>query len=159
MTKWTDWMPIDAAIVGNRKLAKHGIYQIRAITPRGKPIRINRLLGTDTEGILYVGRSGFKLRSPSRSISNRLREFLARRHSGGITYAKACSCLNGARRFVGHELEVRAMFVDDTQIAATEARVLAKYFETHAELPPCNSSAGARPKDVATQQIVGPERR
>ena len=154
MTKWTEWIPIDDAISGNRRLAKHGIYQIRAVTPRGKPIRINRLLGADTEGILYVGRSGLKPRSPLRTIANRLREFLARgRHSGGITYANACSCLSGARRFAGHRLEVRAMFLDDN-ITETEWRVLATYFEKHAELPPCNSSAGARPKDVATQQPI-----
>lgn len=147
--KWTEWTPIEAAISGDQRLAAHGIYQIRAVTPRGKPIRINRLLGADPEGVLYVGRSGLKFRSPSRTIANRLREFLKQQHSGGITYAKACSCLNGTPRFAGHQLQVRALFLEDKHITATESSVLAEYFAKHAELPPCNSSAGARGENIA----------
>ncbi len=146
MIKWTKWMPIETAASGEQRLVAHGIYQIRAVTPRGKPIRIDRLLGNDPKGILYVGRSGIKSRSPSRTIANRLREFLAQRHSGGVTYAKACARLNVTARFMGHRLEARAIFLKDKDISTTESRVLAEYFSKHAELPPCNSSAGLRRK-------------
>ena len=146
VSKWTQWTDIRIAAFGDRRLVGYGVYEIRAVTPNRKPISINRVRASDPEGILYIGRSGFKSRSPLRTVANRIKEFLGQRHSGGITYAKARDRLNRAPPFAGHTLEARAMFVPDKSIVFAERRVLAQYFAKYAELPPCNSSAGTRSK-------------
>ena len=45
-----------------------GVYYIRCIDSSGNPFKIERLGGTDGEGIIYVGETG-------RSLRNRLRGF------------------------------------------------------------------------------------
>ena len=76
--KWTEWIPIDAAISGDQQLGAHGVYQIRAVTPRVRPIHIDRILGADPEGILYVGRSGLKLRAPRAQLLTDCANFCGR---------------------------------------------------------------------------------
>jgi hypothetical protein len=142
--KWTGWLDIDEARERNGRLSRFGLYQIRAVSSSGEPIAIHRLKGIDPEGILYVGRSGFRARSPNRTLANRIGEFMKQHHSGGITYGKAASRLRNEPRFVGHRLQVRALFLSDSVIAREETRVLEAYFNRHAEWPPCNSNAGSR---------------
>ena len=144
MKRWTRWMNTEEAQTRNGVLEKFGLYQIRAVGPSGTPIPICRLKQVDLDGILYVGRSGVQTRSPSRTVANRIREFLEKHHSGGITYAKAALRLKGHARFAGHRLQVRALFLPDTAITIEETRVLEQYFKKYAELPPCNSSSGRR---------------
>jgi hypothetical protein len=120
----------------------YGVYQIRAATAAETPIPIPRVRGVDPQGILYVGRSGFWSRSRSRTIANRIHEFLVKRHSGGITYARAGLRLKRTEPFTGHLLQVRAAFLEDRQIVLKEASVLDQYFAKYAELPPCNSQSG-----------------
>lgn len=144
MGRWTRWMSLEKAKERNGKLKEYGLYQIRAVKPSGTPIPIPRMRMTDPEGILYIGRSGLKRKSPARTLANRVREFENKHHSGGITYADAASRLKGVPRYAGHQLEIRAMFLPDAMIAQAEAKVLASYFRKFAELPPCNSSRGSR---------------
>lgn len=144
MGRWTRWMSIEEAKERNGKLKEYGLYQIRAVKPSGKPIPIPRMRMSDRDGILYIGRSGLKRKSPVRTLANRIREFENKQHSGGITYADAASRLKGVPRYAGHRLEVRAMFLPDAMIVQEEARIIKNYFRKYAELPPCNSSAGSR---------------
>ncbi|MBZ0124931.1 MAG: hypothetical protein K8F32_01035 [Rhodocyclaceae bacterium] len=137
-------MSIEEAKERNGKLKEYGLYQIHAVKPSGKPIPIPRMRMSDRDGILYIGRSGLKRKSPVRTLANRIREFENKQHSGGITYADAASRLKGVPRYAGHQLEVRAMFLPDAMIVQEEARIIKNYFRKYAELPPCNSSAGSR---------------
>ena len=140
MSNWTDWVEIESAKSRRGPLNDFGIYQIRVVEPSGGPISIGRLAGVDSLGILYVGRSGCRHQQTDRTIANRIREFLQRAHSGGITYVRAKKTLQRVPRFSGHRLQVRAMFLPDEEIDETESSILHKYFSEYAELPPCNSS-------------------
>lgn len=141
MGRWSKWIPIDeAAAPGGRFASKFGLYQIRAVGRSGRPLRIPRLAAVDASGLLYIGRSGHKGRSPNRTIANRLREFLKEHHSGGKTYAKAAAVLRRMGRFSGHVLEVSGVGLSDGQINRHETVQLRRYFKAYGELPPCNSS-------------------
>jgi len=141
MGRWSGWLPIDLAATTSGPLAaSYGIYQIRAVSRPKKPIRIPRLGGYDQRGLMYIGRSGHRVKSPNRTLARRLQEFLGQHHSGGITYAKALAVLRRARRYSKHLLEVRVMELTDRTINASEVEQLRRYFRSYAELPPCNSS-------------------
>lgn len=144
MRPWTPWIEIEAACARNGAFREFGVYQIRAVSTSGDPIPINRLIGTDANGILYTGRSGYRNGTGYRTIANRIAEFMNQRHSGGITYARARRWLQRDRRFANHRLNVRALFLPDSAIVATETLLLDTYFSRHGELPPCNSQAGSR---------------
>jgi hypothetical protein len=139
MSKWSDWIDIELAKSQRGPFNDFGIYQIRAVTSLGEPISISRLVGVDPLGILYLGRSGYRHKKSERTIANRIREFLQRQHSGGVTYARANETLKREPQFSEHRLQVRAMFLPDEKINAAESKALHDYFLTHAELPPCNS--------------------
>ena len=141
MTSSSQFVDFDLNSVASEKRFKgFGVYVIRAVTNEGKPISIKRLGGVDPDGILYIGRSGFESRSPSRTIGNRLGEFLRGQHSGGKTYERARGILNANKEFSGHSLQARALNCEEAKIAETEKRLLKKYFEQFAELPPTYSS-------------------
>ena len=139
MSRWSDWIDIELAKSRHGPLNDFGIYQIRAVTPSGEPIPISRIVGVDSSGIVYMGRSGYRHQRSKRTVANRIREFLRRRHSGGVTYARAKETLQRASQFSDHCLQVRAMLLADEEIDAMESDVLRDYFSRHGELPPCNS--------------------
>lgn len=140
MGKWSDWVEIELAKSSSGPFDNFGIYQIRAVAPSNEPIPICRLVGIDSLGILYVGRSGYRYQRSKRTIANRIREFVRQQHSGGITYASARKVLQQSPKFSQHRLQVRAMFLPDDKIGKAESSVLNDYFSIYAELPPCNSS-------------------
>jgi hypothetical protein len=138
---WTDWIDIDLAKSKRGQFNNFGIYEIRVVDSRGQPIPISRLIGVDYPGVLYIGRSGLRNQKTKRTIANRIQEFLRQKnHSGGITYARAKKILQQEKKFSGHRLQVRAIFLADEEIKSKEAKVLRDYFSIHAELPPCNSA-------------------
>jgi hypothetical protein len=138
MSNWTDWVTIETAKSKKGPFNHLGIYQIRAVTPTGEPIPINRFVGIDLLGILYIGRSGY---TSNRSIANRIGEFVRQQHSGGDTYARAKQVLEREPQFSGHLLQVRTKLIfTKEEIDLAEAKALREYFSEHAELPPCNSA-------------------
>jgi hypothetical protein len=139
MDRWSDWIDIELAKSQHGLLSDFGVYQIRVVTPSGEPISISRMVGVDSLGILYVGRSGYRHQRSKRTVANRIREFLRQQHSGGVTYARAKDTLQRASQFSDHRLQVRAMFLPDEEIDAKESGILRDYFSRHGELPPCNS--------------------
>lgn len=143
MSKWSKWVDIENAKSKKGPFNDFGVYELRAVNQSNSPIPINRLIGTDPLGILYIGRSGYGGKNSARTIANRIREFVQRQHSGGITYAKAKSVLKKAAQFSGHHLQVRAVFAADDEIEAAESKELRKYFAEYGELPPCNSALPA----------------
>lgn len=60
MSRWSDWIDIELAKSRQGPLNDFGVYQIRAVTLSGEPIPISRIVGVDSSGILYVGRSGYR---------------------------------------------------------------------------------------------------
>jgi hypothetical protein len=121
MGLWSDWIDIELARSWRGPFNDFGIYQVRAVTSRGEPIPINRLVAVDPSGTLYIGRSGYRRRSSNRTIANRIREFVQQQHSGGIAYARANPVLQRVPHFSGHRLQVRAMFLADEEIDAEES--------------------------------------
>ncbi len=140
MSDWTNWENIEIAKVKKGVFNDFGIYQIHAISPDEKVIPINRLVGSDPLGIIYIGRSGINSESPNRTIANRINEFVKAQHSGGVTYLRALPILKRSSIFHGHRLQARAMFLPDNEIKVAETKIMSNYFELYGELPPCNSS-------------------
>jgi hypothetical protein len=141
MSKWSKWVDIESAKSKTGSFNDFGVYEVRAVNQSNSPIPINRFIGIDPLGILYIGRSGYGGKNSARTIANRIREFLQRQHSGGVTYAKAKLILTRrSPQFSGHHLQVRAVFVAGDEIEAEESKELRKYFDEYGELPPCNSA-------------------
>ncbi|MFN0193820.1 MAG: hypothetical protein ACKVP5_17910 [Aestuariivirga sp.] len=141
MVKWSKWIPIEDATARNGRFAgMFGLYQIRAVSRSAKPIPIARLVGVDKQGLLYLGRSGHQKRSSSRTIPNRLKEFVKQHHSGGKTYARAARIMRRLEKFSKHHLEVCALSLRDRAINKAETTHLRRYFGRFGELPPCNST-------------------
>jgi len=144
---WTSWIDINLAKSKKGPYEDFGIYQIRAVNKELKTIPIERINGLDREGVLYIGRSGFKNQRTNRTIANRINEFIKKQHSGGITYGLAKNILRKNKKFSQHNLQVRALFQSDNQIELKEAEELHNYFLKFAELPPCNSAFPGLIKD------------
>lgn len=101
--------------------------------PETEPPQIQRLVGADPSGLVYIGRSGLRASGNGRTVANRMREWLAIWHPGAALYDKAKTMLGN------HRLQVRALFLHDEGIVATEAEELINYRRRHGELPPFNS--------------------
>ncbi len=110
-----------------------------------KPIPIPRMCETDPDGVIYIGRSGYKTQQTDRSLGIRIWEFAQERHSGAETYYLAkwgCNCFQRGP-YEGHKLQYRVRHVPSgTQKAVDDAEIeaLAVYFTQYGELPPCNSN-------------------
>lgn len=139
------WIDIDAGSLKYPKVKKafdgYGIYRIRVVDSFKRPIPIPRMAAVDKEGVIYIGRSGYRRQKTGRTVNVRLGEFVGKdQHSGGITYSLAMRTLKHIRRFKSHGLQASARIVSDQMIDALEERELKKYFERFGELPPCNSA-------------------
>ena len=138
--EWSEWVEIESAKERHERFNRLGIYQIRAIDYRSKPISIPRINATDRTGIIYFGRSGNKSQNSKRTIAKRLKEFLKPHHSGGQTYLVVKHVVRNNRKFRGLRLQVRAMILSFKKISKAEQNVIHKYLLDFGELPPCNSA-------------------
>jgi hypothetical protein len=128
MPKWRKWQVIDSVYSNIGLLGKKGIYQIRMVDRENKPIPTPRLAGTDSEGIVYIGKS-IRLR-------HRIEDFLGGRHSGGGTYFLVYRHLIRSDRFRNHSLQFRVLVCQEPELEIKEANMLRKF----CELPPFNST-------------------
>ena len=154
--KWDSWRDIGKARSNEGEY--FGIYEIGIADQMGRPVPISRIGGVDKEGVVYVGRSGYK---PPRTLAQRIHEFQTGRSSGAQTYMLMSDSLKYLKHpHSEHLLRYRAMHVraedvniDDRVIAAEvkefrfskeieseEVDALAHYFVKYGELPPCNSN-------------------
>ena len=141
MYKWSNWENIKIAKSNKGPFNEYGIYQISVADKSNSPIPINRLIGTDPLGILYIGRSGFRRSPNKRTIANRIREFLNKKHSGYDSYVIAKTALDKIAQYSDHHLQVRIFPINvDDEIESSESRIIYEYVEIYGELPPCNSS-------------------
>jgi len=157
MSQWGRWHDIDVAQSNEKTF--FGIYQIRLVDERRQSIPVQRIGGIDEEGVIYIGRSGYK---ESRPLAQRIWEFQYEKHSGASTYALMKKALGDSQRhgWSDHRLQYRSLhlkpgaitesgvsedallreFIFKRKIEKSEADALASYFADYGELPPCNSS-------------------
>jgi len=127
MGKWSNFIDVELAESGTGPFAKcFGVYQIRAVTPAGKPLRIGRLLGVDSAGIIYIGRSNRE------SISTRIKK--------NVNNLKGYAGVKS--KLPKHSLQASTMLLLDGETAATELKLLEKYRLKYGELPPFNRKFG-----------------
>ena len=140
--RWSNWHRIeDEGMVSGIIHDCYGIYRIRAVKSSGEAIVIPRIGGMDDQGIIYIGRSGYKNKKTYRTLSQRIREFWNANHSGGWTadLSYRC-CLKKVKGFKDYEYDVQIMTLPDHLIDKSEAKELEIYFKKYGELPPYNSS-------------------
>lgn len=138
MSKWSEWCDIENAATRKGSFEDWGIYEIRIVNRDGVPYKIGRVVGVDSSGLSYVGRSGFRTARTTRTIANRIEEWLSVWHPGAAAYHNAKLLLDGA--VPDHRLEVRAMFLSDEDIEDAEVGELRNYRRSYGELPPFNSA-------------------
>ena len=138
MTSVTNWVPIDASIRSRKEMAELGVYRIRAVDQLGNAIPIDRIAGIDSEGILYIGRSGFF--PGRRTVAIRLAEFQKGKHSGSTTYNRVKATWESCTLYKGHRLEAQALLLDlGKKVSACERCLQRIYIWVFGELPPLNS--------------------
>lgn len=111
-----------------------GVYHIRCIKDN-KVIKINRVLGTDNLGILYIGKSD-NLRERLRMLWRVLNPNLkATAHTFGTKY-------NGNNK-LKKVFPLKTMYVSfetTSEPKNLETKLLNQYFDKFGEVPPFNSS-------------------
>jgi hypothetical protein len=111
-----------------------GVYKIQCIQNK-KPIKINRVLGIDDQGILYIGKS-VNLRERLRILKRSLNQ---KTKVTGHTFGK--------KYFENKKLEkifplnsLYVSFITTSEPKTRETELLNKYFAKFGEVPPFNSS-------------------
>jgi hypothetical protein len=118
-----------------------GIYRVRMVDAKGRPVPLQRLCGVDRDGIIYIGRSGKSTCKSDRSTKKRLGEFFNHgSHSGSWTYWQAKKVFQRLKKYEPHRIEAAVICLKDDDIYSGEKRALRAYFEEFGELPPFNSS-------------------
>jgi hypothetical protein len=140
--KWQGWFELVEATAWPYEL--YGIYRVRITNPEGMPITIPRIGGTDPDGILNIGRSGFRTKKTNRSLGQRLWEFWYGNHSGSYTYGLALSALSRLPAFADHRLWASIVSLPDDEILQAEVTAIRQYFDRFLELPPYNGAFPGR---------------
>lgn len=111
-----------------------GVYFIHSYNNQ-IPIRLNRVLGADEEGILYIGKSG-NLRERLRMLRRVLNPSLkATAHTFGQKY--------NSNEKLREAFPLESMYISyriSTEPKTLEFELLDKYFLKFGEVPPFNSS-------------------
>lgn len=126
MARWGKWRPIEEIIDDPSLQDKRGVYQVRMVDERNRPLSIHRIAETDPNGIIYIGQSV--------GLRRRLLDFYRGNHSGGGMYWLVFRRLN---KVIPHRLQVRVMASADDN---TETNLIRGYFREFCELPPFNST-------------------
>jgi hypothetical protein len=113
---------------------KAGVYFIHSYD-NGHPTGLNRVLGTDEEGVLYIGRSvnlRERLRMFWRVLDPKLK---ATAHTFGTKY--------NDNKKLWEAFPLKSLYVSyriTTEPKKLESELLDKYFSKYGEVPPFNSS-------------------
>lgn len=140
--QWQDWFELCEETVWPYSL--YGIYRVRSANSDGVPVPIPRIGGTDADGILNIGRSGYTTAKTDRSLGQRLWEFWYGRHSGAYTYYLTVQGLAQLPPFAGHKLWASIVVLPEVEIAQAEQSALHEYFQRFLELPPYNAAFPGR---------------
>ena len=112
-----------------------GVYRIFLFKENGKPIDIQRILGVDYSGLMYIGSS------ENNSIQYRLKCFLhsmdvsrkQNNHSGGL---KICTNLK-LQQFIENK-QMMFDFIVENEARNLERELLKSYRNEFGEVPPLN---------------------
>jgi hypothetical protein len=140
--EWQEWFELVETTAWPYEL--YGIYRVRITNPEGIPIPISRIGGIDPDGIMNIGRSGFRTSKTNRSLGQRLREFWYGNHSGAYTYGLALNALSRLPSFAGHRLWASIVLLSDDEIQHAEVAAIRQYFDRFQELPPYNGAFPGR---------------
>ena len=113
-----------------------GIYYIIGVDKVGNVIPINRICGTDTDGVLYIGESGCIQDRIGYFIKTILPNYKTDCHSGGKMYC----CSEPIRiMFPKENLLVKYELCEDH--VERELELIQNYIQKFGELPPLNSQS------------------
>ena len=84
--RWSNYKSF-AEVEGDSIPNDPGVYYIRCIDTSRNPFRIERLGGTDGEGIIYIGETGRSLRTRLRGFWKSAQDYRQSRHVAGINFS------------------------------------------------------------------------
>jgi len=116
-----------------------GVYKLIGVS-NGKRAVINRLLGADDQGVLYIGMAKTFLNRVIELKKSILREYSSSSHDCGVLY-KNHSGINS--RFAEQDLYVELWPSERPELL--ESEFIRNYTNTFGEVPPMNS-LGSKPK-------------
>lgn len=126
----------DCDFYGTIPAKRKGIYKVYPLDELGKPKPLNRLLGTDNEGVLYIGST------PDRSLHERLADaiktfspdYKSNPHSGGRKY------VSRPKVQVAFPYSSLAITFEVTEEPVKrESELIEEYCQFFGEEPPLNS--------------------
>ena len=140
--EWSSWISF-SEVDRYHIPEKPGVYEIRCVSGRGKPIEIYRVYGVDEHGILSIGETS--------NLSDRLHGF--RRtiqphtkrssHAAGYYYVS----LGYSRVFKKENLQFKYKVTGTKKQAQKEEFILlCKYRSQFLDLPPLNNNLGKYPR-------------
>lgn len=134
-----DWRvyPFDGGSFSKKHHGFCGVYRVFGIAEESKantPAHISRVCGEDTNGTLYIGRSGW--------LSDRLNQFRRSLESEKTHLAAVAwrNCETLKRRFPLGRLGVGLLFTDVDAEAMVEFDLMRAYLNTFGDTPPLNYS-------------------
>lgn len=119
--------------INERHLERGGIYKVIVVND-AKPVIINRFLGNDSSGLIYLGKANSfldRVIGLKKTISE---NFKSKSHIGGRRYN---SNINIAKKFPFTNLYLELIEAQNPIIM--ERELLKKYFDEFGEVPPLNA--------------------
>ncbi len=136
---WTDWKKFLIEELSEIPV-KEGVYQLRCVDKAGLPIKVSRLTGDDSEGIIYIGSStNLKIRIKGfwKTIQNRD----ISRHAAGWTF-----CSFGYDSIFRPDM-LQFRYKVTKSITTSEFDLMIDYRKRFMDLPPLNSNRPTYPRD------------
>ncbi|MBI3260713.1 MAG: hypothetical protein HYZ54_14735 [Ignavibacteriae bacterium] len=134
---------------------KGGIYKVIAVR-NGQPRVINRLLGTDNEGVLYIGNTSSFLNRIVILKKSTAPGYISSTHEFGTQYKEHPAI---QLQFPFDELFIELLTNDNPE--EFERRELKEYYDKFGELPPFNNHLPQPPSlaewsdDGSSESVVG----
>lgn len=120
-------------VISERHAGKGGVYKIIAVRD-GRTIPVNRFLGTDTEGVLYIGKATSFIKRVIDLKKSIAPDYKGTAHICGRRYK---SNPNIAKFFPYEILHVQ--FIESQDPPKLERQLLSEYANTFGEVPPLNA--------------------
>ena len=150
---WSEWVGLDR--VRQRQdplLDLSGVYRIRIVDADGKPIVQHRFMGTDTNGVVYIGQTVNPLR-------RRLGNIPRGRRTGKTSHTlgrklHVLDSIPGIHKRLG-KLSFECQVAHSRHSKDAEKSLLRDYVATYGEVPPLNGTFPDRGDREAWAGYVG----
>jgi len=144
MAEWTEWRPLNG-LYDDDTSRKQGVYEIRFVDTKKKPIVVRRLAGVDERGLYYIGKA-------SGTFRQEIGRFLPDQDSEGEVHEDIAETLRSRPGFQDYRLQYRVRVIEDKgMIGEAEAVYLGMYLEEFCELPPGNRNL---PREALNQFLA-----